>query len=158
MTTRPDVFVVAVPMVTQASQPQDHRRPYGAPPTRRGPLGQVNEGDRLGCYMARSFENVVAAGLADVPGAAATRVRGRTCLSGVFGTGKVGDERLSEIVRGHLSDDQGNLERSTLRRPIYKKTAAFGHSADRAGVPGSGPTGRRDAQGWRACDATRRRH
>jgi S-adenosylmethionine synthetase len=44
------------------------------------------------------------------------------------GTGKVDDDKLSEIVRGHFKlTPKGIIETLNLRRPIYKKTAAFGH-------------------------------
>jgi S-adenosylmethionine synthetase len=44
------------------------------------------------------------------------------------GTGKVDDDKLSEIVRAHFNlTPKGIIETLNLRRPIYKKTAAFGH-------------------------------
>ncbi len=44
------------------------------------------------------------------------------------GTGKVDDDKLSEIVRAHFKlTPKGIIETLNLRRPIYKKTAAFGH-------------------------------
>jgi S-adenosylmethionine synthetase len=45
-----------------------------------------------------------------------------------FGTGKAPDERLSEIVRENFSlTPAGMIKSLNLRRPIYQKTAAFGH-------------------------------
>jgi S-adenosylmethionine synthetase len=45
-----------------------------------------------------------------------------------FGTGLVDDDRISELVRGHFKlTPRGIIEALDLRRPIYKKTAAFGH-------------------------------
>jgi S-adenosylmethionine synthetase len=49
-------------------------------------------------------------------------------LIDTFGTGQVPDDRLSEIVRGHFKlTPRGIIEALNLRRPIYRKTAAFGH-------------------------------
>jgi S-adenosylmethionine synthetase len=49
-------------------------------------------------------------------------------LIDTFGTGQVPDDRLSEIVRGHFKlTPRGIIEMLDLRRPIYRKTAAFGH-------------------------------
>jgi S-adenosylmethionine synthetase len=45
-----------------------------------------------------------------------------------FGTGKVDDARLAEVVRETFSlTPAGMIEHLNLRRPIYQKTAAFGH-------------------------------
>ncbi len=45
-----------------------------------------------------------------------------------FGTGVVEDERLVELVRENFSlTPKGMIEHLNLRRPIYRKTAAFGH-------------------------------
>jgi S-adenosylmethionine synthetase len=45
-----------------------------------------------------------------------------------FGTGVVNDDRISELVRAHFKlTPRGIIETLNLRRPIYKKTAAFGH-------------------------------
>jgi S-adenosylmethionine synthetase len=44
------------------------------------------------------------------------------------GTGKVSDEKMTELVRGHFAlTPRGIIEALNLRRPIYRKTAAFGH-------------------------------
>jgi S-adenosylmethionine synthetase len=89
--------------------------------------------DRSACYMARYVaKNVVAAGLADkclVQLAYAIGVAEPvSVLVDTSGTGKVDDERLSEIVRAHFKlTPKGIIETLNLRRPIYKKTAAFGH-------------------------------
>ena len=50
-----------------------------------------------------------------------------------FGTGKVDDARLAEIIRENFSlTPAGMIKHLNLRRPIYQKTAAFGHfGADR---------------------------
>jgi S-adenosylmethionine synthetase len=89
--------------------------------------------DRSACYMARYVaKNVVAAGLADrcqVQLAYAIGVAEPVSVYvDTFGTGKVDDERISELVRGHFKlTPRGIIETLDLRRPIYKKTAAFGH-------------------------------
>jgi S-adenosylmethionine synthetase len=89
--------------------------------------------DRSACYMARYVaKNVVAAGLADrclVQLAYAIGVAEPvSVLIETYGTGKVADDRLSEIVRAHFKlTPKGIIETLNLRRPIYKKTAAFGH-------------------------------
>ena len=44
------------------------------------------------------------------------------------GTGRVSDEKLTELVRAHFKlTPRGIMESLNLRRPIYRKTAAFGH-------------------------------
>jgi S-adenosylmethionine synthetase len=89
--------------------------------------------DRSACYMARYVaKNVVAAGLADrclVQLAYAIGVADPvSVLVETDGTGKVSDDRLSEIVRSHFKlTPKGIIETLDLRRPIYRKTAAFGH-------------------------------
>ena len=89
--------------------------------------------DRSACYMARYVaKNVVASGLADkclVQLAYAIGVAEPvSVLIDTSGTGKVDDDKLSEIVRGHFKlTPKGIIETLNLRRPIYKKTAAFGH-------------------------------
>jgi S-adenosylmethionine synthetase len=89
--------------------------------------------DRSACYMARYVaKNVVAAGLAErcmVQLAYAIGVAEPvSVLIDTFGTGQISDERISEIVRAHFKlTPRGIIESLDLRRPIYKKTAAFGH-------------------------------
>jgi S-adenosylmethionine synthetase len=89
--------------------------------------------DRSACYMARYVaKNVVAAGLADKCLVQLAYAIGVAEPVSVFidtsGTGKVDDERLSEIVRAHFKlTPKGIIETLNLRRPIYRKTAAFGH-------------------------------
>jgi len=89
--------------------------------------------DRSACYMARYVaKNVVAAGLAErclVQLAYAIGVAEPvSVLVDTSGTGRVADDRLSEIVRGHFKlTPRGIIETLDLRRPIYRKTAAFGH-------------------------------
>jgi S-adenosylmethionine synthetase len=89
--------------------------------------------DRSACYMARYIaKNVVAAGLADraeVQLAYAIGVADPvSLLVNTFGTGKIAESKLTEIVRANFQlTPRGIIETLQLRRPIYKKTAAFGH-------------------------------
>ena len=89
--------------------------------------------DRSACYMARYVaKNVVAAGLAErcmVQLAYAIGVAEPvSVLIDTFDTGLVDDEKISEIVRAQFKlTPRGIIEALDLRRPIYKKTAAFGH-------------------------------
>ena len=89
--------------------------------------------DRSACYMARyGAKNVVAAGLAErcmVQLAYAIGVAEPvSVLIDTFETGVVPDEKISEIVRAHFKlTPRAIIEALDLRRPIYKKTAAFGH-------------------------------
>jgi S-adenosylmethionine synthetase len=89
--------------------------------------------DRSACYMARYIaKNIVAAGLADrceVQLAYAIGVAEPvSVLVDTFGTGKMGEEKLEELVRKNFQlTPKGIIESLKLRRPIYKKTAAYGH-------------------------------
>jgi S-adenosylmethionine synthetase len=89
--------------------------------------------DRSACYMARYVaKNLVAAGLADraeVQLAYAIGVAEPVSIMvNTFGTGKVDDARLAEIVGENFSlTPAGMIKSLNLRRPIYQKTAAFGH-------------------------------
>jgi len=89
--------------------------------------------DRSACYMARYIaKNIVAAGLADrceVQLAYAIGVAEPvSVLVDTFGTGKLSEEKLEELVRKNFQlTPKGIIESLKLRRPIYKKTAAYGH-------------------------------
>jgi S-adenosylmethionine synthetase len=89
--------------------------------------------DRSACYMARYIaKNVVAAGLAEralVQLAYAIGVADPvSVLIDTSDTGKVSDEKMTELVRAHFKlTPKGIIETLNLRRPIYRKTAAFGH-------------------------------
>jgi S-adenosylmethionine synthetase len=89
--------------------------------------------DRSACYMARYIaKNIVAAGLADralVQLAYAIGVAEPvSVLVDTSGTGRVPDEKLVEIVRANFKlTPRSIIETLDLRRPIYRKTAAFGH-------------------------------
>jgi S-adenosylmethionine synthetase len=89
--------------------------------------------DRSAAYMARYIaKNIVAAGLADrceVQLAYAIGVAEPvSVLVDTFGTGKVAPEKLQELVRANFQlTPRGIIESLKLRRPIYRKTAAYGH-------------------------------
>jgi len=89
--------------------------------------------DRSAAYMARHIaKNVVASGLADrceVQLAYAIGVAEPvSVLIDTFGTGKIDSEKISDLVRKHFKlTPKGIIESLKLRRPIYCKTAAYGH-------------------------------
>jgi S-adenosylmethionine synthetase len=89
--------------------------------------------DRSASYMARYVaKNLVAAGLADrcmVQVAYAIGVVDPvSVMVETFGTGKVPNGRLEELVQRHFDlTPAGIIKHLNLRRPIYRKTAAFGH-------------------------------
>ena len=89
--------------------------------------------DRSACYMARYIaKNVVAAGLADrceVQLAYAIGVADPvSVLVQTFGTGKLPESQIENLVREHFQlTPKGIIQSLNLRRPIYKKTAAYGH-------------------------------
>ena len=89
--------------------------------------------DRSACYMARHVaKNIVAAGLAaraQVQVAYAIGVAEPVSIMvETFGTGKVSNARLEEMVRRHFDfTPTGIIKYLDLRRPIYQKTAAYGH-------------------------------
>jgi S-adenosylmethionine synthetase len=89
--------------------------------------------DRSACYYARYIaKNIVAAGLArrcEVQLAYAIGVAEPvSMLIETFGTGTIQDDRLSKIVSDHFDARPGALIQSlNLRRPIFQKTAAYGH-------------------------------
>jgi S-adenosylmethionine synthetase len=89
--------------------------------------------DRSACYMARhAAKNIVAAGLA---GRAMVQVAYAigvaepvSVMVDTFGTGKVANARLEALVRRHFDfTPAGIIKYLNLRRPIYRKTAAYGH-------------------------------
>jgi S-adenosylmethionine synthetase len=89
--------------------------------------------DRSAAYMARYIaKNIVAAELADrceVQLAYAIGVpEPVSVLVDTFGTGKVSEVELQKLIRENFSlTPKGIIESLDLRRPIYKKTAAYGH-------------------------------
>ncbi len=89
--------------------------------------------DRSAAYMARYIaKNIVAAGLADrceVQLAYAIGVAEPVSIRvDTFGTGKASEPRLIELVRENFQlTPKGIIESLNLRRPVFKKTAAYGH-------------------------------
>ncbi len=89
--------------------------------------------DRSAAYAARYVaKNLVAAGLADkceIQLSYAIGVAQPTSIMvDTFGTGKLSDEKLTEIVRENFDlRPAGIIKMLDLRRPIYKQTAAYGH-------------------------------
>src|ERR1700744_674337 len=103
--------------------------------------------DRSAAYMARYIaKNIVAAGLADrceVQLAYAIGVAEPvSVLVDTFGTGKLPAEQLEDLVRANFNlTPKGTIKTLTLRRPISRKTAAYGHF------------GRTESEfGWEATD------
>ena len=89
--------------------------------------------DRSACYAARYVaKNIVAAGLAEkcqIQVSYAIGVAEPTSINiDTFGTGKLSNEKLLEIVREHFDlRPAGIIKMLDLRRPIYKQTASYGH-------------------------------
>ena len=89
--------------------------------------------DRSAAYAARYVaKNIVAAGLADKCEIQLSYAIGvahpTSVMVDTFGTGKVSDEKLVEIIRGNFDlRPAGIIKMLDLRRPIYKQTAAYGH-------------------------------
>jgi S-adenosylmethionine synthetase len=89
--------------------------------------------DRSATYMARYIaKNLVASGLcerAQIQLAYAIGVADPvSVLVDTFGTAQVDPSKLSDVVREHFNlTPKGIIETLNLRRPIYKKTAAYGH-------------------------------
>jgi S-adenosylmethionine synthetase len=89
--------------------------------------------DRSGSYMARYIaKNLVAAGVADkleVQIAYAIGVPDPVSLMvDTFGTANISEDKIKELIKAHFSlKPKGMIESLQLLRPIYRKTAAFGH-------------------------------
>jgi S-adenosylmethionine synthetase len=89
--------------------------------------------DRSAAYMARYIaKNIVAAGLADKAEVQLAYAIGVaepvSVLVDTFGTGKLSPVQLTELIRRNFSlNPKGIIESLDLRRPIYQKTAAYGH-------------------------------
>jgi S-adenosylmethionine synthetase len=116
--------------------PQDYRRHV----RRRGRHGggafsgkDPTKVDRSGAYMARYVcKNIVAAGLADrveLQVSYAIGVAHPTSLAvETFGTGKISDAKIEELVRKHFDLRPAAIIRDLdLRRPLYRAVAAYGH-------------------------------
>ncbi len=89
--------------------------------------------DRSGSYMARYVaKNIVAAGIADRLQLQVAYAIGMpepvSILAETFGTGKLPSEQIVKIIRNNFDlTPQGMIDTLNLRRPIFKKTAAYGH-------------------------------
>ena len=89
--------------------------------------------DRSAAYAARYVaKNIVAAGLADKCEIQLSYAIGvaqpTSVMVDTFGTGKLSDEKLTEIIRENFDlRPAGIIKMLDLRRPIYKQTAAYGH-------------------------------
>lgn len=89
--------------------------------------------DRSGAYMARYVaKNLVAAGLAEAIEVQIAYVIGRALPTSVsvntFGTGQISDEKIIEIINKHFDlRPAAIIKYLDLLRPIYQKTAAYGH-------------------------------
>ncbi len=89
--------------------------------------------DRSAAYAGRYVaKNIVAAGLADrceIQVSYAIGVAEPTSISiNTFGTGKLADDTIAGLVREHFDlRPKGLIEMLDLKRPIYRKTAAYGH-------------------------------
>ncbi len=92
--------------------------------------------DRSAAYYARWVaKNIVAAGLADQCEVQVSYAIGEpepvSIFVETFGTGKVSDEEILDIIRKNFSFEVGNiLEELDLRRPIYARTTNYGHFGD----------------------------
>ncbi len=89
--------------------------------------------DRSATYMARYIaKNIVAAGIADCAEVQLAYAIGVadpvSVMVDTFGTGRIDQGQLEDLVRKHFKlTPQGIIESLDLLRPIYKKTAAYGH-------------------------------
>jgi S-adenosylmethionine synthetase len=89
--------------------------------------------DRSAAYMARHIaKNIVAAGLADKAEVQLAYAIGVaepvSVLVETFGTGKLSSARITELIRKNFAlTPKSIIESLDLRRPIYQKTAAYGH-------------------------------
>ena len=89
--------------------------------------------DRSAAYAGRYVaKNIVAAGLAErceIQVSYAIGVAQPTSISiDTFGTGKISDTKIGELVREHFDlRPRGLIEMLDLKRPIYRQTAAYGH-------------------------------
>ncbi|MBS3134004.1 methionine adenosyltransferase [Candidatus Woesearchaeota archaeon] len=89
--------------------------------------------DRSGAYMCRYIaKNIVAAKLADkceIQVAYAIGVaKPVSIFVNTFGTGKISDDKITELIEKNFSLKPGDIiKHLNLKRPIYRKTAAYGH-------------------------------
>jgi S-adenosylmethionine synthetase len=89
--------------------------------------------DRSGAYMARYIaKNIVAAGLADQCEIQISYAIGVaqpvSVFVNTFGTGKMPNAKILELIKKHFDmRPKAIIDHLDLRRPIYRKTAVFGH-------------------------------
>jgi S-adenosylmethionine synthetase len=89
--------------------------------------------DRSAAYAGRYVaKNIVAAGLAERCQIQISYAIGiakpTSVMVTTFGTGKISDEKIAELVREHFDlRPKGIVQMLDLLRPIYRKTAAYGH-------------------------------
>jgi S-adenosylmethionine synthetase len=89
--------------------------------------------DRSGAYMARYIaKNIVASGIADKAEVQLAYAIGVpepvSILVDTFGTGKIPQSKISDLIRNTFQlTPKGMIDSLQLRRPIYRKTAAYGH-------------------------------
>ena len=89
--------------------------------------------DRSGCYMARYIaKNIIAAGLADQCEIQISYAIGVaqpiSVLVNTFETGKISDEEILELVKKNFDmRPKAIIDHLKLLRPIYRKSAVFGH-------------------------------
>jgi len=89
--------------------------------------------DRSGSYMARYIsKNLVAAGIADKLELQIAYAIGVahpiSIMVDSYGTAKISEDKIKELIRGHFKlSPKGMIRSLNLLRPIYKKTACFGH-------------------------------
>lgn len=92
--------------------------------------------DRSAAYYARWVaKNIVASGLADQCEVQVSYAIGEpepvSIFVDTFGTGKVDDEKILDIIRNNFSFEVGNiLKELDLKRPIYARTTNYGHFGD----------------------------
>ena len=117
------------------SLPENAPPPWGAAPHGGGAFSgkDPSKVDRSATYAARYLaKNVVAAGLADrcvLQISYAIGVdRPLSVYVDTYGTGKVDEDRLSEVMQELVDlSPRGLREHLNLNRPIYARTAAYGH-------------------------------
>ena len=89
--------------------------------------------DRSGSYMARYIaKNLAASGVAEKCEVQVAYVIGRnepvSLMVNTFGTGKIPEVRIKQLIEKNFDlSPRGMIERLDLRRPVYKKTACYGH-------------------------------
>jgi S-adenosylmethionine synthetase len=89
--------------------------------------------DRSGAYISRYIaKNIVAAGIADKVEVQLAYAIGVpepvSILVDTYGTGRIEEEAIAKIIRNNFNlTPKGIIDHLRLRRPIFKKTAAYGH-------------------------------